>query len=718
MSYDGQAPQPGGYPPQGPPQPNPQAPYPGQYAPQPGQYPPAQGYAPQPGQAAPQPGQYPAGAAYAPTGPQAPAVPKVNPFKGMPVSDVVRDGVAAFLLLISLALPVTDKGGIGSGFNFVVTIVTIVSVLSLALPYLARGGILPPTWTVHQTRLVRMLANAPYVVVVVLYVVFDIFKVGGRWAESTPGVGTAFALGLAGAILAAQPRESEMGPVNLDVAGPRLWRSVTMALAGFAALTSLVTLVFFIVNSGDIVDYVGFVYVLQGVIGILLLAGFMLWPAFGVLAQQLQSWRVFTMCLGAVVAFVMLFGMSSSSSIVQLVSVHAGGAGFTLTLAEGVGGIFFPAFAAAVAAPAFGRTLKPSTPQQSWIGVVVHALDFVVLVAGITALQSALMFGLKGGDKPTGTLVTMILLALVVAGGAVYARLIFAKSPANGKVFVLAEAGLALVLGIVILAVVPDGGFAAGHLILAFGLPLLLVAALFAPAEMRTYFRENLPTQRANPQSAFQWTPPPAAAPAGYQYPGQQAGPAPVASVQQAPAPQGYPAPGIQVPNVALPGQGPAASAYGVPAQPVPAESAPAQAAPVQAAPVQPTSPYDKPAAAPYGQPAVATPYGEPLAAAPYGQPVAPAVEPVAPTVAVPAAAPAAVAPVAPSQPVATAHGYTAEQALDPATSGLVLSQIVQEAPELRAQVAANPATYPALLDWLGQLNDPEVDAALRNRQG
>jgi phosphoglycolate phosphatase-like HAD superfamily hydrolase len=42
---------------------------------------------------------------------------------------------------------------------------------------------------------------------------------------------------------------------------------------------------------------------------------------------------------------------------------------------------------------------------------------------------------------------------------------------------------------------------------------------------------------------------------------------------------------------------------------------------------------------------------------------------------------------------------------------------IVQEAPHLRPHVARNPATYPALLDWLGALGDPEVDAALRSRR-
>ncbi|CPU64612.1 Uncharacterised protein [Mycobacteroides abscessus] len=68
--------------------------------------------------------------------------------------------------------------------------------------------------------------------------------------------------------------------------------------------------------------------------------------------------------------------------------------------------------------------------------------------------------------------------------------------------------------------------------------------------------------------------------------------------------------------------------------------------------------------------------------------------------------------------PPAQPAGFTAAQALDPGTPLEVLAQIVQDAPHLRPQVAANPSTYPALLEWLGNLGDPAVDAALRSRRG
>jgi hypothetical protein len=58
------------------------------------------------------------------------------------------------------------------------------------------------------------------------------------------------------------------------------------------------------------------------------------------------------------------------------------------------------------------------------------------------------------------------------------------------------------------------------------------------------------------------------------------------------------------------------------------------------------------------------------------------------------------------------------QQAADPKTSLEVLADLAYRHPELRAAIAANPSTYPDLLEWLGGLGDPEVDAALRKRNG
>lgn len=84
------------------------------------------------------------------------------------------------------------------------------------------------------------------------------------------------------------------------------------------------------------------------------------------------------------------------------------------------------------------------------------------------------------------------------------------------------------------------------------------------------------------------------------------------------------------------------------------------------------------------------------------------------------AAQPAAAQPAAQAafeEPVATnPYGFTAEQALT-TTDQMQIAQIAQYAPELRACIARNPNTYPALIEWLGQLGDPAINAALAFRQ-
>ncbi|PFG40058.1 hypothetical protein ATJ97_2578 [Georgenia soli] len=55
-------------------------------------------------------------------------------------------------------------------------------------------------------------------------------------------------------------------------------------------------------------------------------------------------------------------------------------------------------------------------------------------------------------------------------------------------------------------------------------------------------------------------------------------------------------------------------------------------------------------------------------------------------------------------------------QAADPGTPLTTLQQLAQHHPELRAIIAENPSTYPALLEWLGRLRMPDVDAALARR--
>lgn len=59
---------------------------------------------------------------------------------------------------------------------------------------------------------------------------------------------------------------------------------------------------------------------------------------------------------------------------------------------------------------------------------------------------------------------------------------------------------------------------------------------------------------------------------------------------------------------------------------------------------------------------------------------------------------------------------FTAQQAADPGTPAQMLADIAALRPDLRPLVAANPSAYPGLLEWLGSLGEPAVDAALAAR--
>ena len=54
--------------------------------------------------------------------------------------------------------------------------------------------------------------------------------------------------------------------------------------------------------------------------------------------------------------------------------------------------------------------------------------------------------------------------------------------------------------------------------------------------------------------------------------------------------------------------------------------------------------------------------------------------------------------------------------AANPATPLESLAELARESPELHKVVAANPSAYPALLDWMRELGEPELTAVIAQR--
>lgn len=69
-----------------------------------------------------------------------------------------------------------------------------------------------------------------------------------------------------------------------------------------------------------------------------------------------------------------------------------------------------------------------------------------------------------------------------------------------------------------------------------------------------------------------------------------------------------------------------------------------------------------------------------------------------------------------PQEPAVSNSGFTAELAMT-TQDKMLMAQIASEAPELHPFLARNPNIYPDLLDWLADLNDSAVNAAIRLRQ-
>jgi hypothetical protein len=377
----------------------------------------------------------------------------------------------------------------------------------------------------------------------------------------------------------------------------------------------------------------------------------------------------------------------------------------------------------------------------------MRAFDVIVLLAACSALAALVQLIDPGfiGSGAGVTLVVRLVLGVVVAGIAWFARRSLKRDPGTGHVPAVGAACIAGVLGIVVVIATSGAslGVNLGDLLMALGLPVVAASALMVPKAVREHFQTvgiggDTDVDRSQ---AYLWAPP---RPKGDKAP-------PVALPEQ---------PVRSAPELRRPAEPRRVSSTGAVRTVAGAAAAQRGVVPVQA--VEPESGEvplssmrtveDMPAAGPPAGSTTETATMPPVrsGATPVAsaQPVSP--QPVSPQPVSPQPAAhvqrvasgqqtARIQPVTGQQAVqadaaaaSSDHGsesghtavmppvgsrWTPAVALDPATPLADLAKIVQEAPHLRPQVAANPSTYPALLDWLGALGDPQVDAALRSRR-
>lgn len=436
-------------------------------------------------------------------------------FRGLGINDLLRDVIAALLLLLSIPMvwKLSGSTSVAAGDRPEVLIITLLSLVSLTLPYLARIGAMGHKWTVHSTRKARWVLNLPYVILVVVYLVLDVIHYGDG-----AGLGTAAMFGLAGALLAAQPRECELGPVQQDKAGST-WLNVTTGVGGLIAVGYIASLVVFILQlnktSGTPV-----MAKVAPIVGLLLVAIFSLWPVFAASFGKTPGWRRALIGIGISLA-VIAFLAEADGLLVQVQASGSVGLAYDstfgvlpLVMANGIGSIFIPAAAVAISAPAVKRVITQQPPVQTWMEGV-RSINLVVAYIGFTVLVGAVMgFWLLSDLKSNVPfLVTSLIIALGVIGVGAFTANAIAKDPISGRPKAIATAVVTAILGIVLLLSVPTGServanfVTAGHLLLAVALPVYVLVSLLVPKPVREFFKQQSQVRPTNP-AAYEWTSP------------------------------------------------------------------------------------------------------------------------------------------------------------------------------------------------------------------
>ena len=230
----------------------------------------------------------------------------MNPFIGWPIADYVRDGAALFCLFATLGMPWHIEADYKGGEQWWVVISVLLSVLSLAVPYVAKARVVP-AWGPDHFRLLKLGLNVPFLASVLAALIDELINVG-ELAEGGFGVG--IAMGLAGCALAVQPRQADEDPAHAD---DPLWNNAARFAAIAAPAVGVLAFLGYIVDdvAGDGVlfdEALGFVAVfLVTVVMMLVVVG---WPAVGLFGGS-PAWRRVFATASFTVLVVGLFALAS-----------------------------------------------------------------------------------------------------------------------------------------------------------------------------------------------------------------------------------------------------------------------------------------------------------------------------------------------------------------------------------------------------------------------
>lgn len=354
-------------------------------------------------------GMYPPPQSYSPTR---------SAFVDIRIGDYTRDGTAAALLFVSLFLPWSATVGIArvgsSALVLLLVLPTLLSLASLLLPYVARLGMLGPNWNVGQIRVLRLVANGPLIATVVGLVVYDVIRGMFRFGESSSiftgnGVGAGAWFGLAGALLAAQPRAAE---IRIDPRTAPRWLALVKPLVfvawGSSVASALLALIYILVSVSRYRYYDGpqtfeslIVLFVSSAVPIVVVGV----AAVG-LARRFASWRLTIAALGiALLAAGLLHSISEGTSV-EL---------FHTVTASPYYGITFLIAAAAITFIPFGvASVGDGThPGYVWLAAARNGMLLIAVWSFGVGFSQIAMAATQFGIVPWGDALVLAVLAIL-----------------------------------------------------------------------------------------------------------------------------------------------------------------------------------------------------------------------------------------------------------------------------------------------------------------
>ncbi|NHP17542.1 hypothetical protein G8767_28780 [Rhodococcus sp. IC4_135] len=345
--------------------------------------------------------------------------PTQSVFQDIRIGDYTRDGTAAVLLFVSFFLPWSMTVGItrvgSSGLVALIVLPILLSLVSLSLPYVARLGMLGPNWNVGQIRVLRLVANAPLLSAVVGLVVYDVIRGMFRFSESSSiftgnGVGAGAWFGLAGALLAAQPRAAE---IRIDPRTAPRWLALVKPLVfvawGSSVASALLALIYILVSASRYRYYDG-PQTFESLI-VLFVSSAVPIVVVGVatvgLVRRFASWRLTIAALGiALLAAGLLHSISEGTSV-EL---------FHTVTASPYYGITFLIAAAAITFIPFGvASVGDGThPGYVWLAAARNGMLLIAVWSFGVGFSQIAMAATQFGIVPWGDALVLAVLAILV----------------------------------------------------------------------------------------------------------------------------------------------------------------------------------------------------------------------------------------------------------------------------------------------------------------